>query len=358
MASHQCVAQWLLALVVLFGSISSSGWQPKATEASLAPAEPPGAQLGLAASVNPVWARIDVGITPLAPATNFLAAEIVNDRCRPIHAVTPDQRLAIGSTFKLYVLGELARQVAAGRAAWDEELAIQDRFKSLPSGGMLYEVDGTRHTLRYFSERMIADSDNTATDHLIHRLGRENVEAAQVALGHGAPELNTPLLTTHELFAFKIAVAPEQVDSYLAAPDADQRRILTDEVDPIPLSETSWGDWTGPKRIDSLEWFASASEICRALPTLQAMSDSPDLEPIQEILALNRGASLDPAVWPYAGFKGGYEAGVYNMTWLLRRNDGRLFVLTAGFNDPVNYVDQGAVGALMLQASGWLAVTP
>ncbi len=358
MATPRAVGQWLLTLVVLLGSVSSSGWQPLPTMAAPVPPPAAGERHASTAPATIAWANLEARLTPLAPASNFLAAEIVDGRCRPVHAVTPDRRLALGSTFKLYVLGELARQVAAGRARWDEELEIQDRFKSLPSGGMLYEPAGTRYTLRYFAERMIADSDNTATDHLIHRLGRENVEDAQVALGHGAPELNTPFLTTHELFAFKIAVAPERIDSYLAAADSAQRRILASEVDPIPLSETYWGDWVGPKRIDSLEWFASASEICRALATLQAMSQGPGLEPVQQILALNRGRALDPAIWPYAGFKGGYEAGVYNMTWLLRRADGRLFVLTAGFNDPVNYVDQGAVSALMLDAAGLLARTP
>ncbi len=348
----------LHAVMVLLLSVSLIGWWSSPTTAQSNPGLLPSP---LPASLNPTtsaWAGLDAGLTSLAPATNFLAAEIVDDQCQPVHAVTPNRRLALASTFKLYVLGELARQVAAGHARWDEELAIQDRLKSLPSGGMLYEPAGTRHTLRYFAERMIADSDNTATDHLIDYLGRERVEAAQVAFGHEAPEMNTPFLTTHELFAFKIAVSPERIDSYLAASDHDQRRILANEVDPIPLSETYWGDWVGPKRIESLEWFASATEICRALATLHTMSSEPGLEPIKAILSLNRGGALDPAIWPYAGFKGGYEAGVYNMTWLLQRADGRFFVLTAGFNDPVNYVDQGTVGALMLHAANLLARTP
>ncbi len=354
--THSC-GRWLVASIVLLLSLGSLSLQPLTSNAHPNPGFLPGGASVSLDRPSLAWENLDARLTSLAPATNFLAAEIKDDRCQPVHAVTPDRRLALGSTFKLYVLGELARQIDAGRASWDEELVIQDRLKSLPSGGMLYEPAGTRHTLRYFAERMIADSDNTATDHLIDRLGREQVEQAQVLFGHDAPEVNTPFLTTHELFAFKIAVAPERIDTYLAASDQDQRRILAREIDPIPLSETYWGDWVGPKRIDSLEWFASATEVCRALMTLHRMSLEPGLKPIESILSLNRGGALDPATWPYAGFKGGYEAGVYNMTWLLRRDDGRLFVLTAGFNDPVNYVDQGAVGALMLHAADLLART-
>ena len=303
------------------------------------------------------WDRFDDALA--APRTSFLAAEVVDGACQPVHAVDPERRVAIASTFKLYVLGELARQVATGQAAWDEELAISDRWKSKPSGAMREEPAGTKHTLRYFAERMIAESDNTATDHLIARLGRENVEAVQRLLGHRAPELNTPLLTTRELFAFKVSVDGEWIDAYLAAPEAEKRRILAEEISSIPLGGDGWGDWVGPERIDSLEWFASAEEICTALARLYEMSRRPGLDPIARILALNRGGTVfDAGTWPYAGFKMGYEAGVVNLTWLLRRRDGRVFVVTGGFNDPANDVDQNAAWEALKQAAALLARTP
>ncbi len=307
------------------------------------------------ADVGQAWDRFDAAFTALAPSTSFLAAEVMDGECRPVHGSAPDRRVAIASTFKLYVLGELARQVEAGLASWDEKLAVQERLKSLPSGNMMYEPAGTKRTLRHFAERMIADSDNTATDHLIDRLGRKNVEAALAAFGHGAPEMNVPLLTTRELFTFKIAMTPERVDAYLAAQDDEQRRILETVVDPISLPRSGYGDWVAPKRIDSIEWFASAREVCRVLATLHEMTRRPGLDPIAEILELNRGAVFDARTWPDAGFKGGYEAGVFNLTWLLRRMDGRWFVVTAGLNDPVSYIDQHATKALMLGVADLLA---
>ena len=304
------------------------------------------------------WQSFDVAYTAIAPSTNFLAAELVDGQCQPIHAVNADQRLAVGSTFKLYVLGELARQIEAGLADWDDQLPVQDRLKSKLSGGTMLEPAGTLHTLRHYAERMIAESDNTATDHLIDHLGRENVEAALPALGHGAPELNTPFLTTREFFTFKIAIAPDRIDAYLAAPDDEQRRILETEVDPLPIHTYGYGDWVAPRRIDSVEWFASANEICAALAALDDLASHPGLSPVDDILALNRGGIFDPRTWPYAGHKGGYEAGVFNLTWLLRRDDGRSFVVTAGLNDPVFYVNQAAVGNLLVRTSEVLARTP
>ena len=304
------------------------------------------------------WRRFDAAFATVAPGTNFLAAEVRDGACIPVHGLTPDRRLAVGSTFKLYVLAELARQVAAGEVAWSESLPIQDALKSLPSGGMRYQPEGLRHSLRHYAERMIEDSDNTATDHLIARLGRENVEAAQAPLGHGDPAVNTPFLLTREMFAFKISIPADDTDAYLTADDATQRRFLADRVGPMRFLTEDLGEWVAPKRIDSIEWFASATEICRALAHLAAMAEQPDLAPIWPILGLNRGGVLDRAAWPYTGHKGGYEAGVLNLTWLLRRADDRLFVVTAGFNDPVYYVDQAAAWTLVLDAVERLSEAP
>jgi hypothetical protein len=174
-------------------------------------------------------------------------------------------------------------------------------------------------------------------------------------LGHDAPELNVPLLMTRELFALKTAPEEWPIDAYLAASDEEQRRFLDEEIAPRPVAPEGWGDWSGPERID-LEWFASANDVCRALARLRRISERPDLRPVSQILGLNRGGDLfGTRRWPYAGFKMGSEAGVYNLTWLLRRADGRDFVLTLGFNNPVAGIDQGAAWAVAERAEALLA---
>jgi hypothetical protein len=289
------------------------------------------------------WRTLVTDARDVAPLVTFLVAEARDGECYHIAGATAGRRIGVASTFKLYVLGELARQVATGRARWSEQLTVSTILKSKPVGAMRYETPGTRHSLRYFAERMIAESDNTATDHLIARLGRENVESALKLLGHGAPELNTPLLMTRELFALKIMNDDRLIDAYLAADDAEQRRLLADRIDPLLLEPEGWGSWNGPRRIETLEWFASAEDICRALARLDVMAERPGLEPIAEILALNRGGAIfDRKQWPGAAFKEGYEAGVYSMCWLLRRADGRHYVVVGAFNDPNGDVDRGA----------------
>ena len=112
-------------------------------------------------------------------------------------------RLAIGSVFKLYILGELGRQIAAGELSWDDEIAIDDAYRSMPSGDLHYAPAGTTYSVRYLAEVMISQSDNTATDHLLFTLGRENVEAMVATMGHADSSLMIPMLSTRELFAIK-----------------------------------------------------------------------------------------------------------------------------------------------------------
>src|SRR5215217_5461462 len=171
------------------------------------------------------WKALDRQPKKVAPEVGFIAAEVTDGTCTPIRRVNADQELAVGSTFKLYVLGELARQIEAGEASWDEPLALRADLKSLPSGSMLYEPDGSVFPLVTYAEHMVEESDNTATDHLIDRLGRENIERMMATMGHADPSRNTPLLMTREWFAIKLRLSDKEIADYLAADDATQRQI-------------------------------------------------------------------------------------------------------------------------------------
>jgi beta-lactamase class A len=302
------------------------------------------------------WDEVDAALPGLGPRVSFLAAEVSDYGCSPLHAVDADQRLAIGSAFKLYVLGELARQVAAGEAAWDELLPIQDRYKSLPSGDMRKLPAGTERTLRYFAELMISQSDNTATDHLIGRLGRQNVETIQAVMGHANSADNIPFLTTREAFVIKLGLSDEDREAYLSADPERQRELLETVVasgDLPGLAELA--SFTEPKLIDSVEWFASATDLCNAMAYLSAQSERPSLLPVAEILSLNPGIALDRATWPIIYFKGGSEPGVVNLTYLLVRDDGRAFALALTVNNPDAPVDTSAAVQLIQSAAGLLA---
>jgi hypothetical protein len=298
------------------------------------------------AQAAPDWQRLDRALDRQAASGALLVAEVTDGACapEPLHAWHADQRLAIASTFKFYVLAELVRQIETGHARWDERIPIQDAYRSMPSGDFAFTPEGTRVTLEALATAMIAQSDNTATDHLIARLGRLNVEAAFARAGHGAPEINMPLLLTRELFAIKMRQPERWMRAYADAGDAEQRAMLADDIDPMRLDPYGgWGNWNGPTHIDAIEWFASAAEVCDVVAALYAQSHTPELAPLRDILFSSTGGVARHRAWRELGFKAGYEAGVVNLTWLVERDDGRAFVVTVGLNDPKRIPDGWAV---------------
>jgi beta-lactamase class A len=304
------------------------------------------ATLGPSASPVASWGEINATLRGLVAQPSLLAAEITDGRCVPIHAIDPGRSLAIGSTFKLYVLGELARQVATGAAAWDEQLAVRDDWKSLPGGTMQDEPAGTQHTLAEFARQMISISDNTAADHLIHRLGRENVERNLAAMGLADESRVIPFLTTRDLFVLKATKEADLAEAYLASGPAGRRALLDGQVAATTIALPDLADVTAPRQIDTLEWFASTSDLCAAMATLRDLGGQPSLAPVLDILGVNPGMPIDTARWPYVGLKGGSEPGVLQLTWLLRRADDRWFALSITADDPALTTDHtlAAVG--------------
>ncbi len=285
------------------------------------------------------WPAVDTALESLAGQATMVAVEV--GRGSPLHGLQPDQVGAIGSAFKLYVLGALGRAVARGTASWDERLAIRTAWKSLPSGDLRKARAGARYPLRYFARQMIAVSDNTAADHLLHRLGRSAVEAALVPLGLREPRRDTPFLSTREMFALKLSASPALRAAYVAGDPTRRLRLLA-RVDTLPVSLAQTSRWTTPREISSIEWFASPDDLARAMIALQSLSRRPGLAPLRAILARNPGVAFDRKTWRYVAFKGGSEPGVLSLTWLLERADGRSFVLSIVLNDVTHGIDTAA----------------
>ncbi|HTV25137.1 MAG TPA: serine hydrolase, partial [Polyangiaceae bacterium] len=202
----------------------------------------------------------------------------------------------------------------------------------LPSGQLQDVPAGTALTALEVATPMIAISDNTAADHLIDRLGRENIEAALSVFGHGAPERNTPFLSTREFFLFKLAVSDADTATYLAADVPAKRSFLETLAGQAP----SLGDaaqWVAPRRVEEIEWFASANELCQLMAALDVRSEQPGLEPIAQVLSRNPGLPIDAEFFPYIAYKGGSEPGVFNMTWLVHARSGARYFVSIGLND-------------------------
>jgi beta-lactamase class A len=116
------------------------------------------------------------------------AGNQARNRFKILASSNPDKALAIGSAFKLYILGELVRAFTAGERKWSDVVPLKAVTMSLPSGILQEWPTGTRMTLQSLAKLMIFRSDNTAANHLLLALGREKVKASRRTLGSHAPK--------------------------------------------------------------------------------------------------------------------------------------------------------------------------
>ena len=259
----------------------------------------------------------------------------------PVISIGADTPLALGSTFKLYVLAALAEDVKAGRRQWTDVVPLTE--KSYPSGMLQTWPEGAPVTLHTLASLMISISDNTATDQLIAELGDKRILKLMRESGHGDPVSNDPFLNTRQLFLLKASDAQTLADWQ----SGDRsKQMLIDLIligsDNLPLDQINAAFAQGPKAID-IEWFASPADLAKLLAHMRRTADPKAFE----IMAINPSATPGiQANWEYIGYKGGSEPGVLNLTWLLTDADGRDHVLTLGWNNPDAVLDNGKLEAI------------
>lgn len=299
-------------------------------------AEPPAAQVpalfgeivGLPGEVSLAAARLEES----GPA-NFLTQKA-------------ERPLAIGSSFKLFLLAELVRQVKAGERRWSDVVPLG--AASLPSGLLHQWPKGSPITLHSLAALMISQSDNSAADTLLAVLGRDKVEAILPAVGVAAPALDSPFLSTREAFVLKFG-DPALLRRWKAA-DPAGRRALLGELGAVEPRRLDRSRFTGrPIAIEAAEWFASPADLVRTLDWLRRSGDPTALE----LLAINPG--LDAALardFGYFGFKGGSEPGVLGMNFLIRTREGRWLAVSAVWNNAAAPLDEPKFAALMARLVG------
>ena len=298
------------------------------------------------------WADVDADLHLVAPQVRLLVADVSNGSCQPVHSIDPATAAPLGSAFKLYVLDALGNAVAAGKVGWNQTLTVTAQVKGLPPGDLQNEPDGTQISVLDTAAKMISVSDNTATDMLINLVGRSAVEAALTATGMASPALDRPFLTTREIFILKLDQWPALAERYSAADEPHRRALLAGTVDRAALPPVAAaGAWTTPRDVDSLEYFASASDICRAYASLAALARRPGLSPIGQVISLNDdGLQLDPALWKTTWFKGGSEPGVLTLAYLATTRTGRSYVVTVLAENPSQPIDETTAIPVILSA--------
>jgi hypothetical protein len=290
-------------------------------------------QADLGGGYPTTWEAVESTLASLGARTSYLLARADDGRCEPVRGIDFEQRLAIATTSNLYVLAALAGPIEAGSVTWDTTVMIRDALKSPPPGELRNLPEGTPVSVLDLATQMISRADGTATDHLIDLLGRETIEGSLGAAGHGAPELNTPFLSTREFNLLKLNLGDVEVETYLAG-DVAAKRAFLDGLAGRMAQRSFTPEALRPRRIDQIEWFASAAELCQVMSYLDTLAERQGLSQIRDVLSINSYLDIDREAFPYVAYQGGAEPGVRHMSWLVRNREGERYFVSVGVNDP------------------------
>jgi beta-lactamase class A len=257
------------------------------------------------------WRDVDAVLRKTGARYSYQVAKVDNGRCDPVVGTNTDESLPLASIFKLYVLHALAGAVRNGTVSWDDQLTVTDKSKAVGSSG-LELPPGAHVSVRKAAEKMIATSDNMATDLLIGRLGTHAIEDALVTAGHHDPASMTPFPTMYELFSVGWG-QPDLRSQWKQASSPQVRAQLLQQANSNPYQPDPIRAHT-PASTYGAEWYGSAEDICRVHSALQADAVGA-AAPVKQILSAVAGIQLDRDQWPYIGAKAGGLPGDLTFSW-------------------------------------------
>lgn len=259
------------------------------------------------------FADLDEALTRPGVTSTALVCRREGDGWTDLYERSAGRVMPTGSVFKVYVLLALARAVREGEARWEDEVVLRPPQRSLPTGEMQDLPDGTRATVYQTAYNMFARSDNTASDLILHHVGREAVQRAVADSGHHDPDRLRPFPSSRELF--EIGWGGHGLLGEWENGDRAQREELLARIDG-PLT-TTIKDLTHTAYDRGLDWFMSARDVRGALFALWRETQLDTTGRMREILGAYPGVEMDRDRWPVSLFKGGSTPGVVMFCWLL-----------------------------------------
>jgi beta-lactamase class A len=289
------------------------------------------------------WDDVDAALSKIGGKYSYRVSKVNNGRCVQVAGSNTAETLPLASIFKTYVLYAVADAARAGTLSWDEELTITSEAKAVGSSGFDKLAPGSRVPVRLLAEKMIANSDNMATDLLIDRVGHQAVERALASTGHHDPASMTPFPTMHELFSIGWG-KPDVREEWRNATPARRAELLeatnSRPYQPDPTRNTS------PASAFGAEWYGNAEDICRVHAALQQIALDPAAAPVRDIMSAIPGIDLDPQQWPYIGAKAGNLPGDLTFSWYAEDRTGQGWVVSLQTNFP-RFHGPGTAGWLM-----------
>jgi len=230
-----------------------------------------------------------------------------------LYSLNTEEKMAVGSTFKLYVLQALYDKFESD--VWNKVVWLKRKDMSLPTGILQDWPVGTPVTVKTLSNLMISQSDNTATDILIELVGRKYLE-------QNTNPRNRPFLTTVEAFNLKYGVDSATRKDYITG-NVKQKREILESFQGLRVSASQVTAST-PTLIEEVEWFFSTEELASIIYDLRGANE----------IYINPGLATK-SDWYRAGYKGGSEGGVLQYTHLLQKGkNSPVYVISLTANNP------------------------
>jgi beta-lactamase class A len=299
------------------------------------------------------WADADAVLAKTGAKYSYRVSRVNAGRCEQLAGTNTSESLPLASIFKLYVLYAVAEAVSAGTLSWDDQLTITTEAKTVGSSAFDKLPPGSSVSVRTAAGKMIANSDNMATDLLIERVGTRAVERALADAGHHDPASMTPFPTMHELFSIGWG-EPDLREQWKQAKPAARAELLEQtssrHYEPDPTRTHSPGSAYGA------EWYGSAEDICRVHAALQSVAVGA-AAPVKDIMAAIPGIDLNRQLWPYIGAKAGNLPGDLTFSWYAVDRTGQPWVVSLQMNWP-RYHGPGTAGWLMLIIKQLFALVP
>ncbi|HEX7323324.1 MAG TPA: serine hydrolase [Mycobacterium sp.] len=274
------------------------------------------------------WRDVDTVLSRTGARYSYQASRIHDGRCEKVAGTNTRESLPLASIFKLYVLLAVAEQIKAGRLAWEDRLTVTRRAKVVGSSGLEELPDGAEVSVRTAAEKMIATSDNMATDLLIGKIGARAVERALVTAGHHDPASMTPFPTMYQLFSVGWG-KPDLRERWQRGSRQDRAELLR-QADARPYEPDPTRAHV-PASQYGAEWYGSAEDICRVHVALQTAAVGA-AAPVKQIMAAVRGIDLNHTDWPYVGAKAGGLPGDLTFSWYAVDRAGQPWVVSFQLN--------------------------
>lgn len=299
------------------------------------------------------WQDVDAVLSKTGARYSYQVAKVDNGHCDPVKGTNTGEPLPLASIFKLYVLHAVARAINNGTVSWDDKLTVTAKGKAVGSSGRELPI-GAALSVRTAAEKMIAKSDNMATDLLIGRLGTHAIEEALATAGHHDPESMTPFPTMYELFAIGWG-QPDLRDEWKQASQQVRAKLLSQansnpyQPDPTRAHE--------PASSYGAEWYASASDICRVHAALQADAVG-KAAPVRQIMSAVAGIHLHRDEWPYVAAKAGGLPGDLTFSWYAVDKTHQPWVVSFQLNWPRDHGPNATGWMLKVAKQVFALITP